>query len=90
MDTNWKIFVSFLRKEGVLEQFKYNVKQDVELPDKRNQKEKIIFIKSHRYKHYLISSFTWRLTREGEDFWVAIDKKWRHLISELEELFEKE
>lgn len=60
----WDDFLSFLESEGVLENYDKNMTH--------KKKE----IRSYEHEMWLESSFVWRISPEGGDFWNEIHTKW--------------
>lgn len=60
----WDDFLSFLESEGVLENYDKNMTH--------KKKE----IRSYEHEMWLESSFVWRISPEGGDFWNEIYTKW--------------
>lgn len=79
-----KLFVEFLKKEGLLEKFEYNLKHikgrdlDFHLQTIKEQSEKIPYLIT-KYDQ-LACGFRWNISEEGHDFWKQVNKKWREWI----------
>ena len=92
-------FLFFLKKENVYKEYINAIKQQRKSQFKNwGNYINILTINSlrgcfksnHSYIIYLIDeSFHWASTKEGHDFWSALDKKWRDKMKDTELVAEK-
>lgn len=69
-------FEKWLSNRGLLEKFKHNIeKTGIHYTDY------YMFLKWINKEHYILRSFTWNITKEGEDFWEKIDFEWRNCLN---------
>jgi hypothetical protein len=73
---SWKTLLKWLKWRGIKEQYIYNILHyPVEGIHVTTVKE-LTQVRPHAYVTY---GFSWCHTRQGTDYWMAIDKEWRAL-----------
>ena len=69
-----KLFIAFLKKEGVYEQYLKNTYLYFHTTDKVIE---AIILRIQKDPTRLLLMFWWDLSEEGYEFWNNIDTKWR-------------
>jgi hypothetical protein len=85
VNQNWKIFISFLKQNNLLD--KYNEAIETQYP---NLNSRIKHTKTRPVRNYVLASFLWDNTKEGFFFWEDISEKWANIVNSLKELFENQ
>lgn len=72
-----KMFIAFLKKEGVYEQYLKNTYAFFHTTDKVIE---AIILRIQKNPTCLLLTFWWDLSVEGYEFWNNIDTKWREKL----------
>jgi hypothetical protein len=83
MNQNWEIFTSFLKQNGVFNQ--YNKAVTIQYLSLDNR---INYLQNLHISLYIRHAFGWHETKEGFGFWLKVDRKWAEITQNLEELFD--
>lgn len=68
------LFVNFLKSNGAYESFMRSYLESDSFPS-------IEFLKSFHPRRYIVTSFCWNSTPEGENYWACLDGKWRLIVN---------
>lgn len=73
-----KLFIKFLKKHHILEQFRFNLKE-YNLQEKRTCFKELF---NQDKSSYIIEAFTWRETLQRSEYWPNLNIKWQeHLLN---------
>ena len=76
----WKEkFLRFLKEEGVYSEWVYNIRKQHPQTDLVfwNFRFKAMFCEEVKCGRAISYAFCWDDTRQGSDFWLKLDKKWK-------------
>lgn len=74
-----KLFIDFLKKEGIYQKWKFNVSKQSGHPLNIKNFKKNTFHPDNKGKEAINYSFIWNDTDEGQSFWAYYDAKWKRL-----------
>jgi hypothetical protein len=86
-----KVFIRFLKREGVYHNFITNTASlsGISLRTKHFDNNSTFYdivnddIKYNDGRNIIYFSFYWGETSEGDEFWRILDRKWRYIIMKL-------
>lgn len=77
---NYKlIFLAFLQREGVLQEFIYNTKNHSIVDPRLN-----VLFEDFLPDNYLWSAFDWYSTKQGHKYWKKLSLKWESFLERVE------
>ena len=72
-------FLRFLKEEGVYSEWVYNIRKQHPIWDKKFWECTLKSMLNEKYKCAggISSAFCWGRTKQGNDFWLKLDEKWK-------------